>query len=112
MAPYYISFPWPNYQEYMEEEWFKKETYYDCNRNVYLIPIDRVHITSISIDYKYTKIWRVNEKLIISDTIEEAIKLYKLWAKEFNKSTDIINVKAIGDNQIPENYDVMISDIK
>ena len=110
MVQKYIALPFPDYQEYMEEEWFKKETYYDYNRNVYLIPIDRVHITSI--DYKYTKIWRVNEKLIISDTIEEAIKLYKLWAKEFNKSTDIINVKAIGDNQIPENYDVMISDIK
>ncbi len=110
MVPYYIAFPWPDYQEYMEEEWFREASYYDCNRNVYLIPIDRVHITSI--DYKDTKIWRVNEKLIISDTIEEAIKLYKLWAKEFNKSTDIINVKAIGDNQIPENYDVMISDIK
>lgn len=110
MVPYYIAFPFPDYQEYMEEEWFREESHYDCDRDVYLIPINRVHITSI--DYKYTKIWRVNEKLIISDTIEEAIKLYKLWAKEFNKSTDIINVKAIGDNQIPENYDVMISDIK
>lgn len=110
MVQKYIALSWPGYQEYMEEEWFREESYYDNNRSVYLIPIDRVHITSI--DYKYTKIWRVNGKLIISDTIEEAIKLYKLWATEFNKSTDIINVKAIGDNQIPENYDVMISDIK
>ena len=67
MVPYYIAFPWPDYQEYMEEKWFEEETYYDFNRDVYLIPIDRVHITSI---------------------------------------------KAIGDNQIPENYNVMISDIK
>ena len=110
MVQKYIALSWPDYQEYMEEEWFREESYYDNNRSVYLIPINRVNITSI--DYKYTKIWRVNGKLIISDTIEEAIKLYKLWATEFNKSTDIINIKAIGDNQIPENYDVMISDIK
>lgn len=67
MAQKYIALSWPDYQEYMEEEWFREESYYDCNRNVYLIPIDRVNITSI---------------------------------------------KAVGDNQIPENYDVMISDIK
>ena len=67
MAQKYIALSWPDYQEYMEEEWFGEETYYDFNRDVYLIPIDRVHITSI---------------------------------------------KAIGNNQIPENYNVMISDIK
>lgn len=67
MAQKYIALSWPDYQEYMEEEWFREESYYDNNRSVYLIPIDRVHITSI---------------------------------------------KAVGDNQIPENYDVMISDIK
>ena len=111
MAQKYIALSWPDYQEYMEEEWFREETYYDCNRNVYLIPIDRVHITSI--DYKYTRIWKINRKLIISDTIEEAIKLYKLWAIDFdNYPTDIINVKAVGDNQIPEDYDVLILDVK
>lgn len=67
MAQKYIALSWPDYQEYMEEEWFREESYYDCNRNVYLIPIDRVNITSI---------------------------------------------KAVGDNQIPENYDAMILDIK
>lgn len=67
MVQKYIALSWPDYQEYMEEEWFREESYYDNNRSVYLIPIDRVHITSI---------------------------------------------KAVGDNQIPENYDVMISDIK
>ena len=47
MVTYYIAFPWPDYQEYMEEKWFEEETYYDFNRDVYIIPIDRVHITSI-----------------------------------------------------------------
>lgn len=27
----YIALPFPDYQEYMEEEWFRKETYYDSN---------------------------------------------------------------------------------
>ena len=49
MAQKYIALSWPDYQEYMEEEWFGEETYYDFNRDVYLIPIDRVHITSINL---------------------------------------------------------------
>jgi hypothetical protein len=110
MVQKYIALPFPEYQEYMEEEWFMRESYYDYNENVYLIPINRVNTTSIG--YKYTKLWKVNGKLIISNTVEEAIKLYKLWATKFNKSTDIISVKAVGDDQIPENYDVIISDIK
>lgn len=31
MAQKYIALPWPDYQEYMEEKWFRKETYYDSN---------------------------------------------------------------------------------
>lgn len=46
----YIALPFPDYQEYMEEEWFRKETYYDCDRDVYLIPIDRVNTTSTDTD--------------------------------------------------------------
>ena len=48
MVQKYIALSWPDYQEYMEEEWFREESYYDNNRSVYLIPIDRVHITSIN----------------------------------------------------------------
>lgn len=61
-------------------------------------------------DYKYTRIWRIEHKLVVANTIEEAIALYKTWAKtvEKVKSTDITAIKAIGDNQIPENYDVLI----
>lgn len=44
----YIALPFPDYQEYMEEEWFRKETYYDSNKDICIIPIDRVHITSIN----------------------------------------------------------------
>ena len=59
-------------------------------------------------NYKYTKIWRVEHKLIIADTIEDAIEVYKAWCKEFSYPEDITNIKAIGDNQIPENFDALI----
>ena len=61
-------------------------------------------------DYRYTRIWRVEHKLVISDTIEEAIKVYKTWAKSVGNviSTDITTIKAIGDNQIPEDFDALI----
>lgn len=110
MSNKYIAYHWPEYQEYMGEEWFREETYYDSNKDIYLIPIDRIHITSI--DYKYTKIWRVNGKFIVSDTIEEVIKLYKSWATAVGKPTDIMTVIAVGDNQIYEKYGALILDIK
>lgn len=61
-------------------------------------------------DYEYTRIWKVEHKLIIADTIEEAIEVYKTWAKSMGgvTSADITNIKAIGDSQIPENFDALI----
>jgi len=61
-------------------------------------------------NYRYTRIWRVEHKLVIANTIEEAIKVYKTWAESMNnvELTDITIIKAIGDNQIPENFDALI----
>lgn len=61
-------------------------------------------------DYRYTRIWRVEHKLVIADTIEEAIKVYKTWAESVVnvRPTDITTIKAIGDNQIPEDFDALI----
>lgn len=38
----YILFPWPDYQEYMEEEWFRDECYYCADKDVYFIPKERI----------------------------------------------------------------------
>lgn len=38
----YIAFEWPDYQVFMEENWFREETYYDCYKDVYLIPKNRI----------------------------------------------------------------------
>ena len=61
-------------------------------------------------DYRYTRIWRVEHKLVIANTIEEAIKVYKTWAESMRDiiPTDITTIKAVGDNQIPENFDALI----
>ena len=59
-------------------------------------------------DYRYTRIWRVEHKLVIADTIEEAIEVYKTWAESMGNLTDITTIKAIGDNQISENFDALI----
>ena len=37
----YIALPWPEYQDYMAEDWFRKESYYDVNKDTYLIPKER-----------------------------------------------------------------------
>ena len=61
-------------------------------------------------NYTYTRIWRVEHKLIVANTIEEAIEVYKTWAESVGNviPTDITTIKAIGDNQIPENFDALI----
>ena len=61
-------------------------------------------------NYRYTRIWNVQHKLIVADTIEEAIAVYKAWAETMKgvTLTDITSIKAIGDNQIPENFDALI----
>lgn len=61
-------------------------------------------------EYTYTRIWRIEHKLVIADTIEEAIEVYKTWCESMGDlvSTDITAIKAIGDNQIPENFDALI----
>ena len=60
--------------------------------------------------YTYTRIWRVEHKLVVADTIEDAIEVYKTWAESVGNviPTDITTIKAIGDNQIPENFDALI----
>jgi len=61
-------------------------------------------------DYRYTRIWRVEHKLVVANTIEEAIEVYKTWADSVDNGipTDITTIKAVGDNQIPENFDALI----
>lgn len=38
----YQAFTWPEYQDFMGEDWFREESYYDSNKDTYLIPEDRV----------------------------------------------------------------------
>ena len=37
----YVALPWPEYQDYMAEDWFREESYYDANKDTYLIPKER-----------------------------------------------------------------------
>lgn len=37
----YVALPWPEYQDYMTEDWFRKESYYDVDKDTYLIPKNR-----------------------------------------------------------------------
>ena len=37
----YIALPWPEYQDYMAEDWFLKESYYDIEKDIRLIPKER-----------------------------------------------------------------------
>ena len=49
--------------------------------------------------YTYTRLWRVNHKLIVADTIENAILLYKAWSQGApSQEFPITNIQAIGDS--------------
>ena len=37
----YVAIPWPEYQDYMDKDWFREESYYDANKDIYLIPKNR-----------------------------------------------------------------------
>lgn len=42
MPKEYVAYPWPDYQEYMDKEWFREESYYDPDKDTYLIPKERI----------------------------------------------------------------------
>ncbi len=42
----YVALPWPEYQEYMDKDWFLEESYYDCKKDVRLVPYERVQNSS------------------------------------------------------------------
>ena len=37
----YVALSWDMCQEYMEEDWFDEESYYDASKDTYLIPKER-----------------------------------------------------------------------
>lgn len=41
----YIAHPWPEYKEYMGEDWFLDECYYCSKYDVYFIPEERCKST-------------------------------------------------------------------
>ena len=42
MEKEYVAYPWPDYQEYMDKDWFRDESYYDADKDTYLIPKERI----------------------------------------------------------------------
>lgn len=59
--------------------------------------------------YKYTRIWKVNGyKLIVANSLEEALETYKTWNNHLPTSDreDIIKIEAVGEG-IPKSYDVI-----
>lgn len=55
----YKAYTWPEYQDFMTENWFREESYYDPDKDTYLIPEDRVEefYNSKTPSLKY-KSWR------------------------------------------------------
>ena len=33
----YVAIPWPEYQDYMAEDWFREESYYDANKDIFYV---------------------------------------------------------------------------
>lgn len=58
---------------------------------------------------KLTQVWLVNEKLVVADTIEDAIALYKNY---YNNAIppDITKVEAIANSSILKDYKAIIKE--
>lgn len=58
---------------------------------------------------RLTQVWLVNEKLVVADTIEDAISLYK---KYYDNAIppDITKVEAIANNSILKDYKAIIKE--
>lgn len=48
----YLAYPWPEYQDYMGEDWFREECFYDSSKDTYLIPENRVEGNGPSLKHK------------------------------------------------------------
>lgn len=70
----YIAYTWPEYQEYMGEEWFREECYYCADKDIYFIPINRVNSTSAELKES-------NDKEIRKDIIRN-LKRYIKYVKD------------------------------
>ena len=61
-------------------------------------------------EYKYTRIWKINYKIVVADSLEDAIAVYRCWNNNLPMSEheDITNIEAIGDDQIPQSFKVLM----
>lgn len=63
--------------------------------------------------YKTTRVWIIDNKLVVADTIEDAISLYKKYYNNHYTSSispDIKNVKAVGNASMVRDYDAIIKE--
>lgn len=56
--------------------------------------------------FNYTRVWNINKQLVVAPTVEDAISLYKSYTQD--NFTDITNIVAVGDDNIPQNYFAII----
>lgn len=63
--------------------------------------------------YKTTRVWIVDNKLVVADTIEDAISLYKKYYNNHYATTissDITNVEAVGNASMLRDYEAIIKE--
>ena len=63
--------------------------------------------------WTHTRVWIVNDKLVVANTIEDAISLYKKYYNNGGintESPDITNVEAVSNGSILKDYDAIIKE--
>lgn len=61
----YLAYPWPDYQDYMGEDWFREECFYDSSKDTYLIPENRVDDSEFLFGTNNTPKYDIGDEVII-----------------------------------------------
>lgn len=57
-------------------------------------------------NYELTRVWEIDDKLFVADTIEDAIALWRDYSKSPIRQPE--NVRSIANGAYPKNYDAVI----
>ena len=59
--------------------------------------------------YAYTRVWRIDHKIVVASRVEEAIELYRNYVGR-ECHYEPYSIEAIGTNDLPHDFDALIKE--